>query len=76
MNERSFIFYKILVILSMVYTGPLVLESNCAEAGLDLPRAERDEVEKMRKELSRLTTDTTLRWQPAPEPGAAPAGAR
>ncbi len=26
-------------------------------AGLDLPRAERDEVERMRKELSRLTTD-------------------
>ena len=26
-------------------------------AGLDLPKAQRDEVEKMRKELSRLTTD-------------------
>ncbi len=26
-------------------------------AGLDLPKAERDQVEKMRKELSRLTTD-------------------
>ena len=26
-------------------------------AGLDLPKAKRDEVEKMRKELSRLTTD-------------------
>ena len=26
-------------------------------AGLDLPKAQRDEVERMRKELSRLTTD-------------------
>ena len=30
---------------------------NYRRAGLELPKAERDEVERMRKELSRLTTD-------------------